>query len=166
MTIPLCQISPLNKKSPGHLCPRDELTHSRYHPACPPPRGGKPLSDSNKSTAGNGAHRTSLLTRRVQEADSGIRLSNPSAPAHTSRRLSGALGEGQISVNVILIFRLRLLKHKIPRLSTSKFFCRSHRWEKGADGSVRPKYAGLHIGTRADPWGRPYGHIPMFSLSF
>ena len=62
----------------------------------------KPLSDSVKSKADNGAtvlhYYLSLL--KVHKADSGSSPPLSSAPAHTIRRLSGAFKKGIISVNV------------------------------------------------------------------
>ena len=61
-----------NKKSLKPTGFRDEIA-SRYHPAYPPPHGGRSLSDSDKPIAGNEAKRAMLLVA-VRKAYSGSRL--------------------------------------------------------------------------------------------
>lgn len=61
-----------NKKSLKPTGFRDEIA-SRYHPAYPPPHGGRSLSDSDKPIAGNEAKRAMLLVA-VRRAYSGSRL--------------------------------------------------------------------------------------------
>ena len=61
-------------------------------------------SDSSKSYPCNGGNRVSLLSRRaVHKTDSGIRPLHSSAPAHTSRRLSGASKRSEFSVIVFAL---------------------------------------------------------------
>ena len=66
----------------------DEIA-SRYHPAYPPPHGGRSLSDSDKSMACNAAGRALLLNKRRSQCLLGNQTAAcASLPARTSRRLS------------------------------------------------------------------------------
>ena len=64
----------------------------------------------------NGGSRVSLLARGVHKTNSGIRLSISSAPAHTNRRLSGAIAKWQI-FRQRLFHIMKSFKHKVLHLS-------------------------------------------------
>ena len=87
--------------------------HSRYHPDYLPK--GDPLRTSGKVLPCNGSPRAPLLL--FHRADSGTRSSQGSAPASTSRRLSGAHHRDKFSIHVFYMVYVKL-NHKNALLST------------------------------------------------
>ena len=102
---------------------RDEIA-SRYHPAYPPPHGGRSLSDSDKSMACNAAGRALLLNKRRSQCLLGNQTAAcASLPAHTSRRLSETCTAGTNFRHRSCCFRLMQL-YAHPGVPVKRVFVR------------------------------------------